>query len=134
MTSKGRWIRSKKGCDKHIYGIPLDAKNQRIFLVMAQSTQRRGAAIVTGASQGMGREIALRLAQDGFSVAVNDLPYRLEALKEVVTELSTHGRAIAVPGDVGVEADVQALIEKTVTQLGDLEAVSDARHCRSIFK
>lgn len=101
---------------------------------MSQSTQSRGAAIVTGASQGIGRAIAFRLAQDGFSVAVNDLPSRLEALKEVATELSTYGRVIEVPGDVGSEADVQTLIEKTVTQLGDLEVVSGTCYCSSILE
>lgn len=40
-------------------------------------------AIVTGAAQGIGRSIALRLAADGLDVAINDLPRQLTQLEQV---------------------------------------------------
>jgi len=88
---------------------------------MSESSISQGAAIVTGAAQGLGRAIAIRLAKDGYQVAVNDLPSRLEALEQLVIELSDHGRAIAVTGDVTDETSVQGIIAKTVTELGDLQ-------------
>jgi meso-butanediol dehydrogenase/(S,S)-butanediol dehydrogenase/diacetyl reductase len=91
---------------------------------MSESSISKGAAIVTGAAQGLGRTMAIRLAKDGYQVAVNDLPSRLEALEQLVTELCDHSRAIAVTGDVTDETSVQGIITKTVTELGDLQLVS----------
>ncbi|KAL6301458.1 NAD-P-binding protein [Sparassis latifolia] len=81
-------------------------------------------AIVTGAAQGMGESIALRLAEDGLDVAVNDVPTKLEQLAAVVKQIETKGRrAIAVPGDVRSEKDVKALVEKTVETFGSLDVM-----------
>ena len=58
-------------------------------------------AIVTGAGQGIGRAIALRLASDGLNVTVNDIPSKQSQLEEVVQEIQKLGRGgLAVPGDV----------------------------------
>lgn len=81
-------------------------------------------AIVTGAAQGIGYSIALRLAEDGLDVVVNDLPSKKERLEDVVKELESKGRrAVAIVGDVSVEADVKALVERTVEVLGGLDCV-----------
>jgi NAD(P)-dependent dehydrogenase (short-subunit alcohol dehydrogenase family) len=45
-------------------------------------------AIVTGCSQGIGRAIATRLADDGFSVALNDLEFKRPALEALANELT----------------------------------------------
>ena len=47
-------------------------------------------AVVTGASRGIGRAVALRLARDGFAVVVNYAGSRDKAA-EVVTEITGHG-------------------------------------------
>lgn len=82
-------------------------------------------AIVTGGSQGIGYSIVHRLADDGLDIAVNDIASKVEKIEEVVEEIRKKGRrAIAIPGDVSKEADVQAMIEKTVRELGSLDVVS----------
>ncbi|KAI0711417.1 hypothetical protein C8Q76DRAFT_797722 [Earliella scabrosa] len=81
-------------------------------------------AIVTGAAQGIGEAIALRLAEDGFDVAVNDVPSSADKITSVVSAIQAKGRkAIAVPGDVSVEADVMGIVEQTVQQLGGLDVM-----------
>jgi len=81
-------------------------------------------ALVTGAAQGIGREIALRLANDGFDVAVNDIPPKLEQLQKVVDEIKAKGRrSVAVTADISNEEQVANMIEKTVEALGGLDAM-----------
>lgn len=80
-------------------------------------------AIVTGASRGIGREIAKRLAADGFSVVVN---YSENAAKadEAVSEIqAAGGNAIAVKGNVSKENEVEQLFEHTITTLGSIDIV-----------
>jgi NAD(P)-dependent dehydrogenase (short-subunit alcohol dehydrogenase family) len=82
-------------------------------------------AVVTGAARGIGKSIALRLADDGLDVAVNDLHDQKELLEGVVEEIQKKGRrAVAVCGDVSEEQDVKALIDKAVEELGGVDVVS----------
>jgi 3-oxoacyl-[acyl-carrier protein] reductase len=82
------------------------------------SHDRKPVAIVTGAAQGIGRGIALRLAADGCAVGVLDL--RAEACQPVVDEIvAAGGRAVAVGADVSNEADVTAGVATVVEALGE---------------
>jgi len=79
------------------------------------------AAIVTGASRGIGRGIAVRLASDGYAVAVN-YHSNVQAAEEVVREIEqAGGQAFAAKADVGVTADRQFLVEETLRQFGRLD-------------
>jgi 3-oxoacyl-[acyl-carrier protein] reductase len=81
------------------------------------------SAIVTGASGGIGRVVAKRLASDGFAVAVYYAgnPAKAEA---VVTEIKGAGRkAIAVQADVAKPADVQTLFKQTLEAFGTIDVV-----------
>lgn len=81
-------------------------------------------ALVTGGAQGIGREIALRLASDGLDVAVDDIPSKLPLLEGVVNEIKAIGRkAIALTFDVSKEGEVKAMVEQTVAELGRIDAV-----------
>ncbi|EJD06781.1 NAD-binding protein [Fomitiporia mediterranea MF3/22] len=79
-------------------------------------------AIVTGASQGIGQAIALRLADDGIDIAVNDIQSKQNQIDNVIEQIRKKGRrAIAIPGDVAVEADISAMVEKTAQELGGVD-------------
>ena len=81
-------------------------------------------AIVTGASRGIGRAVAKRLAQDGFAVVVNYLSNASEA-EEVVAEIKViGGEAIAVKADVANQTDVERLFN-------DQYKIRERRRCGS---
>jgi NAD(P)-dependent dehydrogenase (short-subunit alcohol dehydrogenase family) len=84
-----------------------------------------GVAFITGASQGIGKAIALRLAADGFDIALNDIPAGKEKLDVLSQEIIQKGRKCGVfLGDVSVEADVENMINAAAGSLGRLDVVS----------
>ena len=81
------------------------------------------SVIVTGASRGIGRAVATRLARDGFAVVVN---YAGNATKadEVVAEIkASRGQAIAVQADVANAADVDRLFKEAMDTFGGINVV-----------
>ncbi|KAF8901437.1 hypothetical protein CPB85DRAFT_1227824 [Mucidula mucida] len=85
---------------------------------------KQGVAIVTGSAQGIGRAIALRLAQDGFDVALNDLPTKEEQLQLLLKEITSIGRkCIIVVADISSEEQVKVMIDNTVSALGSTDVV-----------
>jgi 3-oxoacyl-[acyl-carrier protein] reductase len=74
-------------------------------------------AIVTGAARGIGAATAIRLARDGFAVAVLDLDEG--SAKATVKEIeSAGGRALAVGADVSDAEQVTAAVERVAAELG----------------
>ncbi|KIK70205.1 hypothetical protein GYMLUDRAFT_236621 [Collybiopsis luxurians FD-317 M1] len=78
------------------------------------STCARGVALITGAAQGICKDATLRLASDGFNIAINDLPSKLDLLQEVHSQITAIGRkSTVVVADVSVENEVKEMVEKT---------------------
>ncbi|KAK0482177.1 acetoin reductase family protein [Armillaria novae-zelandiae] len=97
----------------------------------------KGVALVTGSAQGLGRAIALRIAEDGYDVSINDLHSKTEELDALAAEIMAKGRrSCVVLGNISVENDVISIIDNTVHELGALNImVANAGVCfvRSIM-
>jgi 7-alpha-hydroxysteroid dehydrogenase len=96
---------------------------------MAEELEGR-VIVVTGASRGIGKGLALGYAEHGAAVvcaarsttaAPNDLPGSIE--ETVATIADRGGHAIAVRCDIGVEADLGALVDATMAKYGRLDSL-----------
>lgn len=77
-------------------------------------------AIVTGAGQGIGKAISLRLANAGADVAILDL--NLQSAKTVAEDIETIGRqAIPIQTDVSKSKDVDAAVRSTLAEFGRID-------------
>jgi NAD(P)-dependent dehydrogenase (short-subunit alcohol dehydrogenase family) len=85
-------------------------------------TLRDRVALVTGASQGIGRAIAVELAKVGAHVAV--CSRRADALEGVAAAVRAEGRkALVLPCDVGDGAQVEAAVARTVDTFGRIDVL-----------
>lgn len=75
-------------------------------------------ALVTGASRGIGRAIALELAEEGYAVCVNYLEHRQQAEEVAETIRRRGGSAMAVQADVADRVSVAAMVRETEAALG----------------
>jgi 3-oxoacyl-[acyl-carrier protein] reductase len=79
-------------------------------------------AIVTGASRGIGRGIAQRLASEGARVAVT--ARGADVLRAAARGIeSAGGMALAIPGDAGVRSDVEAMFDQVLATWGSVDIV-----------
>jgi len=84
----------------------------------------KGIALVTGAAQGIGRSIALRLAEDGYDVALNDISSNSEKLDALVDEIQKKGRASSKHvADVSQDEQVKGMVEQVVEKHGSLDVM-----------
>ncbi|MCP8893202.1 SDR family NAD(P)-dependent oxidoreductase [Sphingomonas faeni] len=81
-------------------------------------------ALITGSARGIGKSIALRLAQDGHDIALNDIAANAGQLEATAEELRATGRKVStVIADVSVSDDVTAMIEKVAADQGQLNVM-----------
>lgn len=74
-------------------------------------------ALVTGAAQGIGKAIALKLASHGADIVVSDI--NLERLNEVAKEIEGMGRrALAIKANVANSGEVEAMVDEAIGKLG----------------
>ena len=78
-------------------------------------------ALVTGASRGIGRATALKLANAGAKVAVNFAGNRAAAEEVVAMIEAAGGQAMLVQADVGNAADVEAMVKAVVERFGKID-------------
>ncbi|MEI6127099.1 MAG: SDR family NAD(P)-dependent oxidoreductase, partial [Pseudomonadota bacterium] len=77
-------------------------------------------AVITGAGQGIGRTIALCLAQHGADVAIADV--NAQALNEVVQEVEKIGQqALPIKMDVTKLAECEEMIKRTLEKFGKID-------------
>jgi 3-oxoacyl-[acyl-carrier protein] reductase len=76
------------------------------------------AALVTGASRGLGRAIARRLAKEGAAVCVNYMN-STDAAESLVGEIrAAGGRAMSIRADIGDASQVQSMVERAAAESG----------------
>lgn len=81
-------------------------------------------ALVTGASRGIGRAIALGLAEEGYDVVINDIERQSVQLDGVAGEIRAKGRkAWPVLADVSSKAEVEAMVAKALAEAVKIDAV-----------
>ncbi|OSI22325.1 SDR family NAD(P)-dependent oxidoreductase [Bradyrhizobium canariense] len=78
-------------------------------------------ALVTGASKGIGAEIAARLAAEGAAVAVNYSSSEQAADRVVAAIVAKGGKAVAVHGNLADAKDVKSVVADTVKALGAID-------------
>jgi 3-oxoacyl-[acyl-carrier protein] reductase len=77
-------------------------------------------ALVTGAAQGIGRDIALALSTDGADVAICDV--NLEAAQKTAGDIEAKGKkSMALKANVASSADVTAMIDQVVEKFGRID-------------
>jgi NAD(P)-dependent dehydrogenase (short-subunit alcohol dehydrogenase family) len=79
--------------------------------------------LVTGGSRGIGRSAARLAGARGWSVGVNYAGNAKAAAEAVAEVEAAGGRAIAIKGDVAVEADVVAMFDATVRAFGPIDGL-----------
>jgi len=89
---------------------------------MTQTTHRK-VAIVTGASRGIGVEIAKRLSADGLAIVVNYANSASEAEALVAELIDNGGQAIAVKANVANADEVRAMFDVTEQKLGKVDVL-----------
>jgi len=86
------------------------------------SSNKRKTALITGAGQGIGRGIAVRLARDGYNIAIADI--NLNNLAEAAQEISALGVSVLkIEADVSSAHDVQHMIQATVDEFDSLDVL-----------
>jgi NAD(P)-dependent dehydrogenase (short-subunit alcohol dehydrogenase family) len=88
---------------------------------MAQNNRKR-SAFVTGATQGLGAALALRLAQDGYDVAVSGT--NINNLDDTVARMKVAGaRTFAVPLDLRSQESTEQAMAQVVSEFGELDVL-----------
>ncbi|KAF3889147.1 MULTISPECIES: SDR family oxidoreductase [Nostocales] len=87
------------------------------------TAQAKIVAIVTGASRGIGAEIAKKLASNGFAVVVNYAGNKQKADEVVNAIKATGGEAISVQGDVSNSKDIAYLFDTAEREFGGIDVL-----------
>jgi 3-oxoacyl-[acyl-carrier protein] reductase len=100
-----------------------DTATRDVATAFPRTLLRDRVAIITGASRGIGRAAAVRLAEAGARVVVNYLQ-RDDAADETIAELEQIGAlSLVVKGDIAAPGVAQSLVEKTLARFGRVDVL-----------
>lgn len=95
----------------------------KFFIPAVKRREVKKVAIVTGASRGIGKAIALELAKRGFNIVINDLELPDEG-SEAIKEIKRGGRkAIFVKADVSKYDEAEKMMREVVEKLGRIDVL-----------
>lgn len=99
----------------------------KLYILLGDEKMTNKVALVTGSSRGIGKEIALRLAKEGYDIVINYARSKTAAL-EVANEVESYGRkALVVKANVGKVDKIKELFTKIDEEFGRLDVfVSNA--------
>lgn len=83
----------------------------------------RKSVLVTGASRGIGRAIALKLGKEGYAVGVNFINNQMQAQEVVDSILDSGGSALAIKADVGDEQQVNDMMAAFISEFKEIYAL-----------
>jgi 3-oxoacyl-[acyl-carrier protein] reductase len=86
-------------------------------------SDHKQVVIITGASRGLGREIALKFGKAGDRVVVNYMSHGQDAATVVDEILRAGGEAISFKADVRIAEEVEAMFDETMKRWGTLEVL-----------
>jgi NAD(P)-dependent dehydrogenase (short-subunit alcohol dehydrogenase family) len=87
---------------------------------MSEAPTKSRVAVVTGAARGIGRKVAIELAERGYAVAANDLSTPVETLGDLER---VGAEALAIPGDVSDEGAVRDMVGAVMNRFGRVDVV-----------
>ena len=87
---------------------------------MSAEETNEQVAVVTGTARGIGRRVALALAERGYAVAANDLSPPEEALIQLE---QVGAETLAIPGDVSDEEAVRGMVRAVTDRLGRVDVL-----------
>ncbi|KAJ6516905.1 acetoin reductase family protein [Mycena vitilis] len=118
------WGSRRRRQAKRLLLYPLHCSHRPSLPPCSSPSMSKGIALVTGAAHGIGRDIALRLADDGFDVGVNDIAENSALLDTLVREIKQKGRdSTKYIGDVSEEEVVKDMIDEVAELLGGLDVM-----------
>lgn len=113
----------RSGLEGELIKRQTDLGEMLYFIPRTEGEQIEKVALITGATRGIGKAIALELAKKGFNIAINDIELSDEG-KNLIEEVVKMGRrAVFVQADVSKYTEVEAMTKEIVEKIGRIDVL-----------